>query len=103
MKVELCEKEIYAELEKLKRGGLSPDELERAKNSIVGQRKVKMQSNADLSLMVGLDELYGLGYDFFRSMDEKYRAVSADDVKRVAQAYLADKPSAVAIIRPAAK
>ena len=102
-KVELCEKEIYAELEKLKRGGLSPDELERAKNSIVGQRKVKMQSNADLSLMVGLDELYGLGYDFFRSMDEKYRAVSPDDVKRVAQAYLADKPSAVAIIRPAAK
>jgi len=102
-KVEMCEKEIDAELKKLTRDGLSAEELERAKNGLIGQRKVKLQDDADLSLMVGLDELYGLGYDFYRTMDEKYRAVTAEDIKRVAQTYLADKPSAVAIVRPLVK
>jgi zinc protease len=102
-KVEMCEKEIHAELEKLTRDGLSAEELERAKNGLIGRRKVKMQDDADLSMMVGLDELYGLGYDFFQTMDDKYRAVTAEDIKRVAQTYLADKPSAVAIIRPEPK
>jgi zinc protease len=102
-KIEQCEKEIYAELGKLKQDGLGAEELDRAKNGIIGQRKVKMQDNGGLSMMVGLDELYGLGYDLFRSMDEKYRAVSTADIKRAAQTYLVDKPYAVAIIRPPAK
>ena len=102
-KVDLCKKEIFAELDKLKQDGLSAKELERAKNSLIGQRKVRMQDNADLSLMVGLDELYGLGYNFFQSMDEKYNAVTADDIKRVANRYFTDQPHAVVVIKPAEK
>ena len=102
-KVDLCKKEIFAELDKLKQDGLSAKELERAKNSLIGQRKVRMQDNADLSLMVGLDELYGLGYNFFQSMDEKYNAVIADDIKRVANRYFTDQPHAVVVIKPPEK
>jgi predicted Zn-dependent peptidase len=36
-------------------------------------------------------------------VDEKYRAVTLDEIKRVAGQYLGDKPSAVAIVRPATK
>jgi zinc protease len=99
-KVELCEKEIFAELDKLKQTGLSEEELDRAKASVIGQRKVQMQDNAQLAMMVGLDELYGLGYNFFQTMDEKYRAVTTDDIKRIAKTYFENKPSAVAVVRP---
>jgi zinc protease len=95
-----CEKEIFAELTKLQTNGLSAEELTRAKNSLIGQRRVQMQDNAQLSMMVGLDELYGLGYDFFKTMEDKYRAVTADDIKRVAKTYFDNKPHAVVVVEP---
>jgi zinc protease len=99
-KVEQCEREIFAELDKLKETGLTAEELDRAKASVIGQRKVQMQDNGQLAMIVGLDELYGLGYNFFQTMDDKYRAVTDEDIKRVATAYFAGKPSAVAVVRP---
>ena len=102
-KVAQCETEIFAELEKLKTDGLSTENLERSKNGLIGQRKVRMQDNAELGMMVGLDELYGLGYDFFKTMDDKYRAVTAEDIERVANKYFADQPHAVVVVKPAAE
>lgn len=99
--VATCEKELFAELEKLVAGGLDAAELDRAKNSIIGQRRVRMQDNAELGMMTGLDELYGLGYDFYRQMDERYRAVTMADIQRVAKKYFAGKPHAVVVVRPA--
>ncbi|HUJ09628.1 MAG TPA: pitrilysin family protein [Verrucomicrobiae bacterium] len=98
-----CEKEILAELDKLKTNGLSDKELSRAKSSLLGQRRVQMQDNSQLSMMVGLDELYGLGYDFFKTAEDRYRAVTVDDVKRVARSYFDGKPHAMVVVEPAAK
>ena len=102
-KVELCEKEIFAELTKLKTAGLTADELDRAKASLIGQRKVAMQDNGGLAMTVGLDELYGLGYKNFQTADDKYRAVTPADIQRVVARYFSDKPSAVAVVRPPTK
>ena len=99
-KVELCEKEIFAELAKLKTAGLTADELDRAKASLIGQQKVALQDNGGLAMMVGLDELYGLGYKNFQTTDAKYRAVTSADIQRVVAQYFSDKPSAVAVVRP---
>ena len=95
-----CEKEIFAELEKLKADGLSDEELTRAKSGVIGQRRVRMQDNSELGMMVGLDELTGLGYDFFKTADDKYQAVTLDDIKRVANQYFGGKPHAVVIVTP---
>jgi len=99
-KVATCEKEIFAELDKLKSNGLSDEELTRAKNSLIGQRRVQMQDNAQLSMIVGLDELYGLGYDFFKTAEDKYHAVTVDDIKRIARSYFDGKPHAVVVVEP---
>jgi zinc protease len=98
-----CEKELLAEVERLQRDSVTAEELERAKNSLIGQRKVKMQDNADLSMVVGVDELNGLGADFFQTIDQKYRAVTVDDIKRVAQKYLGSTGRAIIVVKPAAK
>lgn len=95
-----CEKEMFAELDKLKANGLTDEELARAKSGVIGQRRVKMQDNSELSMMAGLDELCGLGYDFFKMMDDKYRAVTPDDIKRVANQYFNNKPHAVVVVTP---
>ena len=100
-KIELCEKEIFAELAKLKTAGLTADELDRAKASVIGQRKVSLQDNGSLALTVGLDELNGLGYKNFQTTDDKYRAVTPADIQRVVRRYLSDQPNAVAVVRPA--
>ena len=102
-KVELCEKEIFAELTKLKTTGLTADELERAKAGIIGQRKVALQDNGGLAMTVGLDELYGLGYKNFQTADEKYRSVTPADIQRVVERYFSDKPSAIAVVHPVTK
>ena len=98
--VATCEKEIFAELENLKANGLSDEELTRARNSIIGQRRVQMQDNSPLSMMIGLDELYGLGYDFFKLMDDKYRVVTLDDIKRIANTYFGGKPHVLVVVQP---
>ncbi len=102
-KVERCEKEIFAELEEVKAAGITAEELERARNATLGQRQIEMQDNSTLSLMVGLDELYGLGYNFFKQADERYRAVTLDDVKRAANTYFVSDRNAVAVVHPATK
>ncbi len=99
--VRTCERELFAELEKLQTAGISAAELERAKNSLIGQRRVRLQNNAELGLQTALDELYGLGYDFYRQLESRYRAVTLDDIQRVARKYLASQPHAVVVVRPA--
>jgi predicted Zn-dependent peptidase len=58
--------------------------ISRAKSGVIGHRQVQMQDNSDLGMMVGLDELTGVGYDFFKTADAKYEAVTLNDIKRVA-------------------
>jgi len=99
-KVATCEKEILAEVDKLKVDGLSDEELARAKSGVIGKRRVQMQDNSELGMMVGLDELTGLGYDYFKTVDDKYQAVTPDDIKRVANLYFNGKPHAVVIETP---
>jgi len=98
-----CEKEILAEVERLQRDGVTDAELERAKNSIIGQRKVRMQDNGDLAMSIGLDEINGLGWDFFRGIDQKYRAVTGADIKRVAAQYLGAPGRATIVVKPLSK
>ncbi len=95
-----CEKELFAELDKLEASGLSDEELARAKSGLIGKRRIHMQDDSELSLAVGMDELYGLGYDYFKTIDDRYRAVTADDIKRVANQYFNNKAHAVVVVTP---
>jgi zinc protease len=99
-KAATCEQEFHREMEKLRADGLDAAELERARASIIGQRKVRMQDNSELAMSIGLDELYGLGYDYFQKIDDKYRAVTSDDIKRVAKKYLSDQPHVTVVAGP---
>jgi zinc protease len=97
--VDRVETELRAQAEKIRIEGLTDEELARAKAKVIGQKKIARQDLGHLALSAALDELYGLGYAWGDQDDQRYEAVTADDVRAVAQRLLRPEASVVSIIR----
>ncbi|RJP23060.1 MAG: insulinase family protein [Candidatus Abyssobacteria bacterium SURF_5] len=67
----------------IKESGVQPQELERAKIELIGKHAIGLQTNSQIATEASFDELYGLGYDNYKTYDEKIRAVTAEDIQRV--------------------
>ncbi len=65
--------------------------LESTKAYLIGGFRRTKETDAGFSFMVALDELYALGWDNYQGYEEKINAVTAADVQRLAQTYLADE------------
>jgi predicted Zn-dependent peptidase len=52
--------------------------------------------------MAALDELYGLGFDHYKTMEDAIKLITPADVKRVTAKYF-QQPYVLATVRPAAK
>jgi Zn-dependent M16 (insulinase) family peptidase len=64
------------------------DDLRRAKTAILTARQMRLQAPERVALLMTLNELYGLGYDFEDKYAALLKAVTADDLKRVVAAYI---------------
>jgi zinc protease len=102
-KIEPVKTALLDEIKKLANDGLTNEELIRAKKKLIGQQEIANQSNDSLAHQAALDELYGLGFDHYKSLERDVNAVSLDDVKRVAAKYFRDQPYVLATVRPAEK
>ncbi|MDW8343606.1 MAG: pitrilysin family protein [Verrucomicrobiae bacterium] len=94
------ERELFAELARLQESGFDEAELNRARNTVLAQQAIRWQDNGEFAMAVALDELLGLGYDFHRSAEQRYRAVTTADMERAIGRYLIGQPHAVVVIRP---
>jgi len=99
-KAELVETEMLKEADALRAAGLDPEELARVKAKLIGQKKIARQDLGSYAMATALDELYGLGYTNQDVEDEKFNAVTSDEIKAVAQKYLRAETVVVTIIRP---
>jgi zinc protease len=91
---------IKEELKRIRDEGITPEELSRAKNYLIGNFELSLQTNLETASLMAADELYGLGYDFFRRYPEKIDAVTESDVRRIAETYLNQQNSILTIITP---
>jgi zinc protease len=98
-KADLVEAELRAQAAALARDGLTPEELTRAKAKIIGQRKIARQDLGGFALSTALDELYGLGYRHSQTEDQRYEAVTLEEVRAVAGRYLRAEAAVVSLIR----
>ena len=92
-----AEAAIYKELERLKTEPVSPWELQKAKNRLEAAFVRGLDSNDSLAQMIGMYEVI----DSWRSVNsilDKWNAVSADDIMRVANTYLKRSNRTVALI-----
>ena len=99
-KVEPVKTALLDEIRKLASEGLTEEELNRAKRKFIGQHEIAMQSNDSFGYQCALDELYGLGFDYYKKLEQEVNAVSLDEIKRVASKYFRDQPYVLATVRP---
>jgi zinc protease len=102
-KIEPVKQAFLDEIHKLSSEGLTAAELARAKKKLIGQQQIQNQSNDVFAYMTGLDELYGLGFNYYRELEAKVNAVTLDDIKRVAAKYFGKQAYVLAIVRPPEK
>lgn len=102
-KVEAVKAEFLDEIKGLAKGGLTKEELTRAKEKLLGQQEIRNQSNDAFAHACALDELYGLGYDSYLSLRTKIEAITLDQVKAASQKYFAGTPSVLTVVRPSEK
>jgi zinc protease len=99
-KIEPVKTALLDEIRKLATDGLTNEELARAKKKLIGQQEIANQSNDSFGYQCALDELYGLGFNYYKSLQHNLEAVSLNDIKRVAAKYFRDQPYVLATVRP---
>ncbi len=75
-------------IEKIKSGDFTEEELNRTTNVIAERSLLGFQRQSDLVSDASLNELYGFGYDYHKTIAEKIRSVNKEDVIRVSNKYL---------------
>ena len=72
---------LHDEIAKLAEDGLTAEEFARAKEKMLGQQEIRNQSNDAFAFPCALDELYGLGFDHYRSSARRSKRVTLDEVR----------------------
>jgi len=101
-KIEPVKTALLDEIHKLAKDGLTPEELARAKKKLIGQQEIANQSNDAFGYHCALDELYGLGFDYYKRLEHDVNAVTLEAIKQVAAKYFRDQPYVLATVRPPA-
>jgi zinc protease len=99
-KIEPVKTALLEEIHKLATEGLTPEELARAKKKMIGQQQIANQSNDSFGYMAALDELYGLGFAYYKTLEREVEAITLEDARRVAAKYFLNQPYVLAIVRP---
>lgn len=91
---------LLKEIELFKREGPTEEELNLAKSDLLGSYFRGLEINSEIGLKVGLDELYGVGYDEVFRYPDIIASVTAEDVMEAANKYFVDSKLNVAIVSP---
>jgi len=78
----------WKELDRIRSEPITAEELEKAKNIIVGHYELRLQTNGAQAMDMALSEEYGLGLDFGHKYIHEVIQVTPEDVLRVAQKYI---------------
>ena len=88
------------EIDRAREGEFSPEEIERNKNRLLGRFQFGRQTNSQRAFEAAIDELYGLGFDNYRTYENEIRSLTIEDLVRVAKKYLTPESYAVAVVEP---
>lgn len=89
---------IRAELEKVIAQNITSKELARAKQYLLGRIALDMQRFSSQAMVYGLDEMYGLGFDFSDHLDEQIKSISAETVRAAAEKYLCLDRAVISVV-----
>jgi zinc protease len=87
-KKEQAIKSVWHELKTIRAEKVGEEELSRAKNILISQYELAMQTHSSQALELGLNETYGLGQDYGNRYIEAIRKIDAAEVLAVARKYI---------------
>ena len=91
-------KEVFSELDRIRREEIGEDELEHAKNYLTGVFPATVETANDLANRIQEMELYGLPVDYFDHYRERIAAVSSHDAARAARTYISPGSATIVIV-----
>ncbi len=91
---------VRSELERVRTGGVSPDEVERARSYLIGSHQIAMQRRAAVANAMAYHEAYGLCWQSWAGYDDAIRAVTPGDIAAAAQTYLRADRAITATVQP---
>lgn len=91
---------IDEHLERIRQEPVSADELARAKRYLIGTHAIDLQRCGARAMVMGLGELFGLGYDNFAAYPERIDQITAEDVGRVGRRFLASERLIEVVVGP---
>jgi predicted Zn-dependent peptidase len=91
-------KEIFAEIDRLRREAPPAEELTGIKNALAGVFLVQNASRSDLISQLAFVDLHGLGEDYLTKYVQRVNAVTAEDVRRVAHEYLTPERMTLVVV-----
>ena len=101
-RTEEVEQALYKELGRMQAEPPNDRELQRAKNQVEAAYIFEKDSTFRQAMVLGQAETVGAGWQHEEQFVERIRAVSAEDVQRVAKRYLVDETRTVGILVPTA-
>lgn len=87
------------ELDKIKNLPIPEDELENAKNNLIGKREFFTETNLQQAGLIAYYEDKGLGFDFEKTLIDRIKKVSIKEIQKVADKYIKE-PSVLTILAP---
>jgi zinc protease len=91
---------IREQIRRIRDEAIPEEEIERAKNYIIGAYEVGLQTNAAQAAAMAFNERYGLGYAEYLEYPERIKEVTAKRVRRAAEKYLGQDDLVTAEILP---
>ena len=87
------------ELDKIKTVPVTEEELQSAKNNLIGKRQFFTETNLQQASLISFYEDKGLGADFEEKLIQMINKVTTDDITRVANEYIKD-PFVLTVLAP---
>ncbi len=98
--VPIAVESILDEARRLQEELVTEEELEDTKTFIIGSMPVRLETNFSLASAISDMAWYDLGLDYLLKTEERVRAVTREDVRRIAQTYIRREAYTLAVAGP---
>ena len=90
--------EFFRELNRVRNDAVTPDELQKIKNFLTLRLPDQLETTQEIATQLATLETYGLDASFYDDYVQRIMAVTAEDVRRVANQYVRPENSVVVIV-----
>jgi len=99
--LETAKDALLKEISRLKKEGISAEELKSSRRELIGLHQMGLQKIRDIALTASVDELYGLGVDNLLKYEDRINHITKECVVRAARKYLGDNSYVLFMIKGA--